>query len=168
MKKAPAYLVVSPYTSRSHLLDLTSVSKPNQFMALALTAMEPIRDDYATSPYADSFDWAAILARVRSLADSESYYWHEQTFYAVIFRSQVLPTTDRSHLGALDERSHAEAMESGGLLKYWFGKPNSDGRNLATCTFADADLSWGLRLSGCVRYLARESRRQTRQYWRMA
>lgn len=52
----------------------------------------------------------------------------------VVFRSQVPPTTSRHALGELDQRSHAEAMKSGGLLKYWFGMPDADGRNLATCT----------------------------------
>lgn len=34
-------LVVSPYTSRSHLLDLDTVDKPNQLMAKALMMMKP-------------------------------------------------------------------------------------------------------------------------------
>jgi len=51
----------------------------------------------------------------------------------VVFRSQVLASTDPTHLAVLDERSHAEAMNSGGLLKYWFGIPDGGHRNLATC-----------------------------------
>jgi hypothetical protein len=35
----------------------------------------------------------------------------------------------------LDYESHAEACESGGLLKYWFGKADGERRNLATCKF---------------------------------
>jgi len=44
------------------------------------------------------------------------------------------PTLDeRLEREELDEGSHAEATKSGGLLKYWFGMPDEDGRNLATC-----------------------------------
>lgn len=33
-----------------------------------------------------------------------------------------------------DKRSHAEANALGGLLKYWYGKPDPEtGQNLATC-----------------------------------
>ena len=54
-------------------------------------------------------------------------------FYIVVFRSQLQQSTDRLELGAMDERSHAEANKSGGLLKYWFGSADAEGRNLATC-----------------------------------
>ena len=35
----------------------------------------------------------------------------------------------------VNRRSHAEATQSGGLLKYWFGVPDTEGRNLATCVW---------------------------------
>lgn len=76
------------------------------------------------------------MSMLKSLYENEhDFDWEEQNFYVVVFRSQVPPTTDRSHLGTLDERSHVEAMEGGGLLKYWFGTPDATGRNLATCKF---------------------------------
>ena len=129
-------LVVSPYTSRSHLLNLSSLSKPNQLLAKALTLLKPIRVDYATAPYIDAFNWGDAMSMLKSLCERErDFAWEEQNFYVVVFRSQVPPTTDRSHLGTLDERSHVEAMEGGGLLKYWFGTPDATGRNLATCKF---------------------------------
>jgi hypothetical protein len=37
----------------------------------------------------------------------------------------------------LDYESHREACESGGLLKYWFGGPSEERRNLATCKHLD-------------------------------
>lgn len=58
---------------------------------------------------------------------------HLPDLVIVVFRSQVPPTTSRHALRDLDQESHAEAMKSGGLLKYWFGMPDADGRNLATC-----------------------------------
>ena len=126
-------LVNSPYTSPHHLLRLGSIGKPQRLLAKALTAMAPTRDDYATVPYSDAFNWGSVASVLRSLVETESYTWKHQSFYIVVFRSQVPPTTDRTHLAALDKRSHAEAMESGGLLKYWFGTPDIDGRNMATC-----------------------------------
>ena len=127
------YLVNSPYSETCHLLNLGSIGTPQRLLAKALTVMAPIRDDYATAPYSDAFNWGSVVSTLKSLVEIESYVWKHHLFYVVVFRSQVPATTDRSHLAALDKRSHAEAMESGGLLKYWFGTPDVDGRNLATC-----------------------------------
>ncbi len=110
-------LVVSPYTSRAHLLDLGTVSKPNQLLAKALTTMKPTREDYATAPYDKAFNWASIMAVLQTLVEEERYEWKEESFYVVVFKSRVPPTTDKTHLGRLDEKSHEEAMGSGGLLK---------------------------------------------------
>ena len=111
------FLVVSPYTSRSHLLDLSGLSKANQLLAKALTAMKPVRADYATAPYAQAFNWNTVMDVLQALVGEENYEWEDRSFYVVVFKSRVPPTTDKSHLGRLDERSHEEAMESGGLLK---------------------------------------------------
>lgn len=110
-------LVVSPYTSRPHLLDLGSIDTPDRLFAIALTIMRPTRVDYATAPYPEAFNWAVILESLNKLAAEEQYHWKEKSFYVVVFKSQVPPTTDKLHLGRLDEVSHEEAMESGGLLK---------------------------------------------------
>lgn len=128
-----ALLVNSPYTSQDHLLHLGSVGKPQRLLAKALTVMAPLRDDYATAPYSDAFNWSSVINALKALVGAESYAWKDQSYYIVVFRSQVPPSTNRSHLAALDKRSHAEAMESGGLLKYWFGTPDVNGRNMATC-----------------------------------
>lgn len=50
-----------------------------------------------------------------------------------MFRSVLRPEADLTRLRVLDERSHEEAVGSGGLLKYWFGEGNARGENLATC-----------------------------------
>ena len=110
-------LIVSPYTSHSHLFDTRTVSQPNRLLAKALTVLEPVRDDYAIAPYVDIFNWPQVMARVRALSRGEGYLWPASSFYVVVFRSQVPPTTDRSHLAALDAASHEEAIKSGGLLK---------------------------------------------------
>ena len=134
VKASLGHLAVSPYGGPSHLLDLSTVSKPDQLLAQALTLLQPIRSDYATAPYLDSFNWTTVIeSLVASLKVNDDFEWQSEAFYIIVFRSQIPPTTDRSHLFALDELSHAEAMESGGLLKYWFGTPDAEGRNLATC-----------------------------------
>jgi UDP-glucose 6-dehydrogenase len=54
---------------------------------------------------------------LQRLVIEEQYKWIEKSFYVVVFKSQVPPTTDQSLLGQLDDKSHEEAMTSGGLLK---------------------------------------------------
>ncbi|KAL2043595.1 hypothetical protein N7G274_003902 [Stereocaulon virgatum] len=127
------FLVMSPYTSQPHLLDLRSYQEPQRLLARALTVLEPVRVDYATAQYDRSFNWNAVVDRLRFLSKRAGHAWTRQDFYIVVFRSQVIPTTDRVELGGLDQNSHAEANRSGGLLKYWFGMPDENGRNLATC-----------------------------------
>lgn len=60
-------------------------------------------------------------------------------YYVIVFRSQIKPGTERPYLGLLDEGAHVEAVEAGGLLKYWFGVPDAEGRNLATCLWRHRD-----------------------------
>ncbi|KAL8790596.1 MAG: hypothetical protein Q9195_006276 [Heterodermia aff. obscurata] len=127
-------LVVSPYTDEAHLLDLSTIEPAQALLAKALTWMVPIRDDYATACYTESFNWIEVMHALKTLVAAADFHWRTRTFFIVIFRSQVKAATDYSHLGELDRRSHIEAMKSGGLLKYWFGTPDADGRNLATCT----------------------------------
>ena len=107
------FLIVSPYRSRAHLLSLQHLHPNQQLLAKALTSIQPIRPDYATCPYPLAFNRSTVTE--------------------VIFRSQIPPTTSRAHLAALDRAAHIEATKSGGLLKYWFGVPDQEGRNLATC-----------------------------------
>ncbi|KAL8736195.1 MAG: hypothetical protein Q9166_000350 [cf. Caloplaca sp. 2 TL-2023] len=126
-------LVVSPYTSRAHLLDLTLLNQAQILLAKALAIFTPVTHAYATSTYISSFNWDAVFSLLAASVKAEGLQWKEQFFYVIIFRSQVPPSTDRSDLAALDMKAHAEAMTSGGLLKYWFGTPDANGRNLATC-----------------------------------
>ncbi|KAL8749156.1 MAG: hypothetical protein Q9199_007859 [Rusavskia elegans] len=126
-------LMVSPYTTRPHLLDLTLLNGAQILLAKALTILAPVAASYATSPYISSFNWKAVFSLLAASAKASGYAWKEQFFYVIIFRSQIPPSTSRSDLAALDMKAHAEAMVGNGLLKYWFGTPDADGRNLATC-----------------------------------
>ena len=130
-------LVVSPYTSLTHLLDLTTVDRPQQLMAKALTVMSSLRHDFAIAPYNEAFNWATVINALKELVQDQEFAWEHQEFYVIIFRSTLAPSTNYLLLGEMDERAHAEATESGGLLKYWFGEPDAHGRNLATCRIRD-------------------------------
>jgi len=127
-------LVVSPYTSAPHLLDLDRYDTSSQLFAKALTIFQPTRDDYATAEYTESFNFQEVIEALRSLAKAEEYKWNATDFYVVSFRSQLTPDADPERLFELDAFSHQEAMASGGLLKYWYGVKNQNRRNLATCT----------------------------------
>ncbi|KAI5867342.1 hypothetical protein GGS23DRAFT_172085 [Durotheca rogersii] len=127
------FLVVSPYGEREHLLDLRSLDAENALLARALAGMTCLRPDYATAPYIDIFNWQEIIEELARLAQQHGHQWKETSFFVVAFRSQIPPTTVYEDLGVLDKAAHAEATASGGFLKYWFGSPDKDGRNLATC-----------------------------------
>ena len=127
------WLTVSPYIHKPHLLDLNNTERAQGLLARALTLLTPTREDYATAAYIESFNWNEVMLALKALIVATGFHWDSRIFFIVIFRSQVKPETDRSHLGDLDRKSHAEAMKSGGLLKYWFGAPDNDHRNLATC-----------------------------------
>ncbi|KAL4976762.1 hypothetical protein BDW66DRAFT_47253 [Aspergillus desertorum] len=129
------FLIASPYTTREHLLDLSTLDTPNRLLAQALTTLTPLRPNYATAPYTESFNWASVFVTLHNLAKKEGYSWPRQSFYVVVFRSILQADAEGDRLHLLDERSHAEAVSSGGLLKYWFGVRNGRRENLATCVW---------------------------------
>ncbi|KAF1352882.1 hypothetical protein EJ07DRAFT_135512 [Lizonia empirigonia] len=128
-------LISSPYNSPGHYLDLTLLPAPSRLLALALTALQPTRPDYATAPYPTSLNFPTILTLLRTLLHRSSTPWPQTSFYVVSFHSTLRPGVDQAWLGELDAAAHREACASGGLLKYWFGKADlhGDRRNLATC-----------------------------------
>jgi hypothetical protein len=135
----PTYdlLQASPYSDRTHLLDLNTLAKPLQLFAEALTSMRFITHEFATAPYHKAFNWDSIADIFsRSMrAEQPDGILDSQHFYVIVFRSRVNKHADRQLLGELDKAAHLEAVEGGGLLKYWFGSPNEVGRNLATCKY---------------------------------
>ena len=62
-------------------------------------------------------------------------------FYCIAFYSTLRPNVDASRLHYLDSLAHAEANQSGGLLKYWWQNPPDPltRRNLATCVWTSWD-----------------------------
>lgn len=133
LKLNATHLISSPYSDFSNQLDLQTLESPYKLFAFALTALKPIRGDYATAPYLESFNWSEVFALLRALCLEIGYRWQKLGFYTVIFRSTLQPGIDRERLGLLDKKSHEEACASGGLLKYWFGTCDDERRNLATC-----------------------------------
>lgn len=115
--RSSRHLVVSPYTEQDHLLDLDTLDTENQILAEALVVMKPVRDDYATGSYLESFNWEEVMRRARELTVARGHEFKETTWYIVAFRSQIKPTTEYPDLGVLDKAAHAEATASGGFLK---------------------------------------------------
>lgn len=115
--ESPRHIVMSPYVEQEHLLDLETLDVENQILAEALGDMHCCREDYATAPYLETFNWGEVMDRVRELTTVRQHEWRETTFYIVAFRSRYVPGIDYSHLGALDKAAHAEATASGGFLK---------------------------------------------------
>ena len=93
LPKDEELLVVSPYHEVPHLLDLRTLDVPNQLLAKALMGLKCLRDDYATAEYIEIFNWSAVIDSVRNLAASSYYTWKERSFYIVVFRSRIPPTT---------------------------------------------------------------------------
>ena len=131
--QVPNLLVSSPYTSRAHLLDLDGMDPESRLLALALTSLTPARADYATCAYDLALNWESVFSVLASLAYEARIRWTRQSFYVVEFRSRLKDGADRGRLFDLDKNSHAEAVRSGGLLKYWYGEPDKELANLATC-----------------------------------
>jgi hypothetical protein len=111
------HLVISPYTDLPHLLYLPSVGTQEQLLAHALTGLKSEREDYATAPYVEIFNWEDVILDLKRRVVDAGHSWNEQTFYIVVFRSRIPPTTDYADLGALDKAAHVEAVQSGGFLK---------------------------------------------------
>jgi translation initiation factor 3 subunit H len=126
------HLVVSPYTEKEHLLDLDTLDSENQLLAEALVHFRCLRDDYATSPYLETFNWPEVIDRVRELALARHHSWKETSFYIVAFRSQIQGSTVYADLGLLDKAAHAEATASGGFLKCVVTPPVADNKHVGT------------------------------------
>lgn len=128
-------LQASPYSEPEHHLDLATLDGPLQLFAKALVNMRWITQDFATAPYPQAFNWDSIVdVFSRSMMSEQPDAVQEDLhLYVIVFRSRVNKSADRKLLGELDKAAHLEAVEGGGLLKYWFGTPNELGRNLATC-----------------------------------
>lgn len=83
--------------------------------------ISPTHPDYATLPIQDGFDWS----RLSGCAFDQ--------LYLVVFRSVRRPDADLVLLREHDDRAYGEALESGGLLRYFKGHANGRGECLSFC-----------------------------------
>ncbi|MGH3144761.1 MAG: hypothetical protein ACRDTR_03070 [Rubrobacter sp.] len=88
----------------------------------ACQQISPIHPDYATRPIQEGFDWSSSLAGCNF-----------DVLYLVVFRSVRRPTADLDLLREHDDRAYAEALGSGGLLRYFKGHANELGECLSFC-----------------------------------
>ncbi|KAK3676526.1 hypothetical protein LTR78_003802 [Recurvomyces mirabilis] len=123
----------SPYDDLTNHLTLRNLDAHSRLFAISLTSLEPVREDYATTPWPEAFNWPTVFTRLRALCQISGVKWQKREFYVVTFRSVRKRNADVDLVSGLDQQSHREACESGGLLKYWFGSCDSEMRNLATC-----------------------------------
>ncbi|BGP48830.1 hypothetical protein JCM10450v2_004706 [Rhodotorula kratochvilovae] len=116
----------------------------------ALHSFRPITPHYATSPYADSFNWRDLRLEDDPTGRVKR---EEREWYIVAFRSRRnigLPEDRARRLYEADRAAHEEAVTRGGLILYWYGNPvpypssapaewgtsiDDVGRNLATCVW---------------------------------
>lgn len=82
----------------------------------------PISDDYPNLPIEDAFDWHANLSDVPF-----------EQLYLVVFRSVRRADADDELLRAQDDLAYAEALEHGGLLRYFKGELNEKRECLSFC-----------------------------------
>jgi hypothetical protein len=126
-------IIASPYNDSQHLLDLNHLSLEDRIFALALTTIRPVKSEYATLDLTESLNISEVNDMIRRLGSLFNLTWKSKSYYLVIFRSKMKEQYDNTRLFDLDKHSHREAMESGGLLKYWFGTVNDHRQNLAFC-----------------------------------
>jgi hypothetical protein len=143
-KMSSKLLITSPYPSPEHHLDLSSVPETSQQLALALEILRPVTEEYPSQPYSTSFNWQEVVDRLP--ADFTGTFVPRLTniigeFYCIAFYSKLHPHVDTTRLHYLDSLAHAEANQSGGLLKYWWKGPpdESTRKNLATCIWTTWD-----------------------------
>ncbi|KAI9327269.1 hypothetical protein BDR26DRAFT_792408, partial [Obelidium mucronatum] len=92
-----------------------------------------ITENYFHVPLPDCFNWN----QVASLLGPE---W-EGDWYLVAFRSVRKENADSKALYDADALAHSEALESGGLLKYWYGSLNEKRECLAMCIWSSREFA---------------------------
>lgn len=100
----------------------------------AAQRISPVRPDYPDLPIEQGFDWPAI---------SDHAFDH---LYLVVFRSVRLPDADLDLLRWFDDLAYAEALQSGGLLRYFKGNADGRGHCLSFCLWESREAA--LRASG--------------------
>ena len=87
----------------------------------AAQRIHPVQPDYPNLPIEQGFYWPAI---------SDHPF---DRLYLVVFRSVRRPDADLDLLRWFDDLAYAEALQSGGLLRYFKGAADEDGHCLSFC-----------------------------------
>lgn len=87
----------------------------------AAQRISPVHPDYQYLPIEQGFDWPVI-------ADHDF-----DQLYLVVFRSVRRPDADLDLLRWFDDLAYAEALRSGGLLRYFKGDADGRGHCLSFC-----------------------------------
>jgi hypothetical protein len=88
----------------------------------ACQRISPMYPDYVTRLIQDGFNWSS------SLADCTF-----ERLYLVVFRSVRRPSADLELLREHDDRAYEQALQSGGLLRYFKGEANERRECLSFC-----------------------------------
>ena len=100
----------------------------------AAQRIHPVRPDYQNLPIEQGFDWPVIAGQ------------DFDTLYLVVFRSERLPDADLDLLRWFDDLAYAEALASGGLLRYFKGDADDRRRCLSFCLWESREAA--LRAAG--------------------
>jgi len=101
---------------------VTAQAKQIEIVHRACQRICPIYQDYATRPIQDGFSWSSSRAGCTF-----------ERLYLVVFRSVRLANADLDLLYEHDDRAYENALESGGLLRYFKGEANERGECLSFC-----------------------------------
>jgi hypothetical protein len=88
----------------------------------ACQQISPIYPDYATRPIQDGFSWSSSLLGCAS-----------ERLYLVVFRSVRRASAALDLLREHDDRAYEQALESGGLLRYFKGEADERRECLSFC-----------------------------------
>lgn len=94
----------------------------------ACRRISPIDPDYANLPVEEGFDWSSHLGEA-----------HFDRLYLVVFRSVRRPAADLRLLKEHDDRAYQDAVEAGGLLRYFKGEMNGRRECLSFCLWASRE-----------------------------
>jgi hypothetical protein len=101
---------------------MAAQTKEIELLRRACQQICPIYPDYATRPIQDGFSWSSSLAGCAF-----------ERLYLVVFRSVRRPSADLDLLREHDDRAYEDALESGGLLRYFKGEANEQRACLSFC-----------------------------------
>lgn len=137
-----SHFAISEYNwEEEHFIELGRLPIGDRLMAKALSSFRNTRPDYANPevPYESSFSLEDVVTSLRQLVkDEPGFQWRRQKYYVVAYYSTLradLKPEDYQKLAELDEAAFREALPSKALIRYWFGRPDDLGRNLATCKY---------------------------------